>query len=346
VTTSAGSPTQIEFVYFTTQQTSASAVYGGGTVLGAATPASNVATLSNVSFPATPGTYYVYARILPTPADSNCRPFTEVPVIVTPCCTLTATAASNSPICAGEEVQLSAFTEGGTGNFTYSWTGPNGFNSTEQSPVIADVTSAAAGSYTVVVTDTAVPGCSSSATIGVTILPSPSLTITSSAGTTLCSGQSTSLAVGGDNGSPVTWRNSLGQTGTGTQIPVQYVNIGTEPLVITYVISASNASGCADSDTVQVVVKPVPTLLVVPTDGSVKCENENVTLHAVASMATATIDWTRTPTIPNPPPASGNGGSVVDIEQPLPVGTYTYQFTATLNGCASLPVSRQIIVQQ
>jgi hypothetical protein len=349
-TTSAASPSQVEFILFTTQQTSASAVYAAppvsGTVLGAGNIVNSVATLSNVSFPTTPGTYYVYARILPAPADSSCRPFLEIPVVVTACCTLTATASSNSPICAADEIQLRAFTEGGTGNFTYSWTGPNGFNSTEQNPTVLNVTLAAAGSYTLVVTDTMVPGCSSSSTIGVTILPAPSLTVTSSSGTTICSGQSTSLTVGGSNGSSVTWKNNFGQTGTGTQIPVQYSNVGTEPLIITYVISASNASGCTDSDTVQVIINPVPTLLVVPTDGSVKCENENVTLHALASAGTATIDWTRTPNTPNPPPASGNGVGLVDIDQHLPEGSYTYQFTATLNGCTSQPVSRQITVQQ
>jgi large repetitive protein len=58
-------------------------------------------------------------------------------------------ASSNSPVCIGTTLQLNASS---STNATYSWTGPNGFTSTAQSPTIPTVTSAAAGTYTVTIT--------------------------------------------------------------------------------------------------------------------------------------------------------------------------------------------------
>ncbi len=62
---------------------------------------------------------------------------------------------SNTPICENSEIQLSATDVPGA---TYLWTGPNGFSSTELNPVLSDVTLAASGTYTLVVS---VNDCSS-----------------------------------------------------------------------------------------------------------------------------------------------------------------------------------------
>ena len=91
-------------------------------------------------------------------------------------------ASSNGPICAGKTLQLTATTVPGA---TYRWTGPNGFQSTEQNPKIESVTSAAAGSYTV----TAIAeSCESlPATTSVTVRPIPSAAISTAAA--LCPGR-------------------------------------------------------------------------------------------------------------------------------------------------------------
>lgn len=56
----------------------------------------------------------------------------------------TPTASNNGPVTAGGTLNLSTPTVVGA---SYSWTGPNGFLSTNQNPVISNVTAAAAGSY-------------------------------------------------------------------------------------------------------------------------------------------------------------------------------------------------------
>ncbi|WP_460640213.1 beta strand repeat-containing protein, partial [Larkinella harenae] len=161
VNTSATTPSQVEFVYFTTPQTSASAVYGGGVLLGTATPVSNMAQLTNVLFPSTAGTYYVYARISPAPADPNCRPYAEIPVTVNEIPVVTAQVSSNT-VCVGGNLILSA-TASPAGSYTFTWTGPNNYSGTGATVSLTNVLATASGSYTVVATS--VSGCSSSAVI-------------------------------------------------------------------------------------------------------------------------------------------------------------------------------------
>lgn len=61
-------------------------------------------------------------------------------------------AGSNAPVCAGSSLNLTATTVSGA---TYSWTGPNGFTSALQNPVIS-YTAAYAGTYSLQVT---IAGC-------------------------------------------------------------------------------------------------------------------------------------------------------------------------------------------
>jgi len=91
-----------------------------------------------------------------------------VSVTVTQPALLTASAGSNTAVCAGTPVNLNATPAGGTSPYNYSWTGPSGFSSTAQSPVIAVASPANGGTYTVSVTDG--NGCTASATTSVTII--------------------------------------------------------------------------------------------------------------------------------------------------------------------------------
>jgi hypothetical protein len=58
----------------------------------------------------------------------------------------TPVAGNNGPIFAGMTLNLTASTVGGA---NYTWTGPNGFSSTDQNPSIVNATTNAAGSYRV-----------------------------------------------------------------------------------------------------------------------------------------------------------------------------------------------------
>jgi hypothetical protein len=86
--------------------------------------------------------------------------------IVTGSCTvftpLSATASADKTILAiGSDINLHA-----SGGDTYSWTGPNGFTSNSQNPVLSHVGTNASGTYTVTVTKN---GCSASASVNITV---------------------------------------------------------------------------------------------------------------------------------------------------------------------------------
>ncbi|MGD1845560.1 MAG: T9SS type A sorting domain-containing protein [Salibacteraceae bacterium] len=68
--------------------------------------------------------------------------------------------------CENQVLQLSAQT---AGNFTYEWTGPNGFTSTQQNPVINNPSAANNGQYTCTVSLANAVCCSASFNINVTI---------------------------------------------------------------------------------------------------------------------------------------------------------------------------------
>lgn len=92
---------------------------------------------------------------------------------------VTATASNDGPICVGSTLTLSA--GGGT---SYAWSGPNMFTSTDQNPMITNVSTAAAGTYTVTVTDS--NGCTDTETTTVTILDLPTGSV--SGGGSVCPG--------------------------------------------------------------------------------------------------------------------------------------------------------------
>jgi len=64
-------------------------------------------------------------------------------------------ANNNSPVCVGSTIKLLTPT---VANATYLWTGPNGYSSTDQNPVISNATTAENGIYTLTTT---IRGCTS-----------------------------------------------------------------------------------------------------------------------------------------------------------------------------------------
>ena len=76
--------------------------------------------------------------------------------------------SSAGDICEGGTISLYANPQYGREPVTFLWTGPNGFSSTEENPVISNATLAASGTYTVQVFDTY--GCENeSASVDVTV---------------------------------------------------------------------------------------------------------------------------------------------------------------------------------
>ncbi|HNQ67716.1 MAG TPA: choice-of-anchor L domain-containing protein [Bacteroidales bacterium] len=102
--------------------------------------------------------------------DENfCRATDSIFIEVNP--SPTATAWSNSPICEGETILL--FSDGGP---TYSWSGPDGFTSTQQNPTIPNATPANSGPYTITVEN--IYNCIDTETIDYIVYPTPDASFT------------------------------------------------------------------------------------------------------------------------------------------------------------------------
>ena len=110
----------------------------------------------------------------------------DQPVTITePPVALSVVASSNSPVCSNASLNLVANGFGGTIPYTFSWTGPNAFTSTVQSPTIVNPPVAASGNYTVTIKDA--NNCTASAVVAVTINAAPIVTVNSSIAT-ICQG--------------------------------------------------------------------------------------------------------------------------------------------------------------
>lgn len=96
------------------------------------------------------------------------------------------TTTSNSPICEGATLQINTTPIAGA---TFSWTGPNGFTSTNTTNAILNATTAASGIYTVTATKNSCPSIPVNVTATVDAIAAPSVTISASA-SVICKGTS------------------------------------------------------------------------------------------------------------------------------------------------------------
>lgn len=118
--------------------------------------------------------------------DNGCSSNPDLSVTINQPSQLLAVPSGNNPACLGLSLNLLANPSGGTPGYTYVWTGPNSFNSTDANPVRTGITASDAGSYQVSVTDN--NGCNTVASVNIGTTNQPTATI--SGNTDLCLGNS------------------------------------------------------------------------------------------------------------------------------------------------------------
>ncbi len=91
---------------------------------------------------------------------------------------LLAVPSSNSPLCVGSTLQLSAAVSGGTGTPSFTWAGPNSFSSNLQNPSIANAQTGNSGVYTLSGTVSGCPLLPASVNVTISIKPAPPITVT------------------------------------------------------------------------------------------------------------------------------------------------------------------------
>ncbi len=181
---------------------------------------------------------------------------------------LTFSANSNSPLFTGTTLNLT--TAGGT---SYAWTGPNGFTSTLQNPVISTVTLAATGTYTVSISYGS--SCAATATTVVTVnVAAP----TGTNNPTICNNSTASLTATCAPGATSTWYNASSVPIPFTGSPFITPNLTTNT---TYKVRCEIGAITSPFVNVLVSVNPSPAAPVITANGPTTfCNGGSVILNS------------------------------------------------------------------
>jgi len=217
-------------------------------------------------------------------------------------------AASNSPICAGSTLNLTANTVAGA---IYSWTGPNGFTSSQQNPAIANAQTTASGTYSVTVTLNGCPSAAGTVTARVNPIPIPPVLTSNSP---VCEGTPLNLKASNVAGATYTWTGPNGFT-SNQQNPVlpaaRVTDSGT--YVATVIVNGCSAQSSIRVSINQEIINPVAT------SNSPVCTSYPIQLNATTYVG-ASYKWTgpngftstqQNPVINNAALANGGRYSVV-----------------------------------
>jgi len=224
------------------------------------------------------------------------------------------TVGSNGPVCEGGTLNLTA-----TGGVTYSWTGPNGFTSTAQNPVLNNVTTAMSGNYIVTISG---GSCSITRNVSVNISAAPTMLTTSiSNSTPVCEGGTINFTASG--GTSYAWSGPNGWSSTLQNPSIAGATMARNG---TYTVIITNASGCSITRTTDVTVNAAPTMLTTSISNSTPvCEGGAINFTASGGTSYA---W------------SGPNGWSSTLQNPSIAGATmarngTYSVIITnANGCA------------
>jgi gliding motility-associated-like protein len=205
----------------------------------------------------------------------GCNSVLSIPVTVS-ALPATPILESNSPICAGNEVILSttAF-----GDLNYLWSGPNGFNNTQQNISILNANESNSGTYTLYVTNNNTGCVSKDTTINIIVYSTPA-TPKIAATSQLCYGD-TLLLTTGSIAETYLWSGPNAYT---SDLQNPYLIEITDNEVGIYTLTISNSNGCTAQDTTTVFIDCEDiTALFIPNVFTPNGDNENQLFKIVSS---------------------------------------------------------------
>jgi hypothetical protein len=303
---------------FTLQLSNASGSFASPVNIGSVTSTTSGTINGIIPINTNNGTGYRLRIVSSTPSYTSDDNGTNI-IIVGP----NITASVNSPVCAGNSINLLATATSGS---TFSWVGPS-FTSTVQSPSITNATTANTGDYIVTAT---LLGCVEKDTVTVVVNPVPTITSINNNGP-LCAGSNLNLTAQG-SGSSYQW------TGPSFSSSLQNPAINNVTIAAqgSYSVTTS-LNGCTSSPmSTNIVINPMP-IISFKSSNSPICGGGILTLFATANPAGVVYNWSGPANF-----SSQQQNPVID-----PAGTQNagnYIVSATLNGCTSKPDTVSVIV--
>ncbi len=243
--------------------------------------------------------------------------------------------------CGDDDLSLFAnppFDPAGGTSYSYQWSGPNMFSSTDADPVIPGATSANSGVYSVTVTGTT--GCTSIGTVAVEVNDAPDMPVIMANAMEVCENENIVLTTQTVSGLDVAydWYAGIWPGGTfitSTDDPTYTL---TPPQVTNTFFVIVRVDGCTSdaSESVLVTANPIPAAEV--NDATLEvCAGEMVNLGSPTTGNGLTYQWTGpngySSTEQNPTDFTGGVGMS---------GNYTLVVTA--NGCSSDPATTNLVV--
>jgi hypothetical protein len=235
-------------------------------------------TKNNITIAAA-GTYYLYSII------NGCRSLPDSIEVKVETSTPTPTIAGNTPLCRGENLTL---TVPDIANASYSWTGPNNFNSTNQNITIPKTTPADSGVYVVTAS---VDGCNSLPdSIVVAYKPMPDI-ISVFSNSPVCEGDSMRLQAKGYMHDEKVVYNWVGPANF-SQGPshIALVKEAAETNEGKYSVSATYDGCVSEPMSVDVVIKPKPALPVISARSPVRI-GDTVKVSVISATPGVQFRW-------------------------------------------------------
>lgn len=229
------------------------------------------------------------------------------------------TGSSNSPLCDGDGMQLTAKDVPGA---YYLWVGPNNFKSNIQNPFLPFATTLATGTY--IIRDSISGGCVNYDTIYVEVNPYPRKASIES-NSPVCEGDTLKMLVGSDLiGTKYIWWGATGLSDTGLTARVPGMGPGKTGQ---YGVIA-NYRGCITiGDTIDVTTKPVPQIPVAQSNGPL-WEGQELKLTGTCTTPDVQFRWSG-------PNGFTDTGSIIYLGRVLEHQRGTYFVSADKNGCLS-----------
>lgn len=205
--------------------------------------------------------------------------------------------------CLGSTVPLMA-----AGALNYSWTGPNGFSSTEQGPVIKSVQYSDSGWYTV--TGDTRGGCPGSASTYLKVFENAKITVTPVVST--CEGKPVQLNASG--GTRIKWDPPLGLNNDSIYTPSATLTESKRYKAIIF-----NQFGCYDTASVQVNVLKLPKADAGPDIKMLR--DRPIPLKSSVSGTNVSFSWSPTTYMTNPTAAAPTVNPPSDMRYRLTVSS-------------------------